>query len=101
MDNLDTEDEKIQDVLVLGCNILVTTRRDFSEYGFEQMNIATLQDKQAVFAVFENYYTRADLSEEDREKVKQIIDLVDGHTMTVELLAKQMMASRVTPAKML
>ena len=100
VDNLDTEDEKIQDVLGLGCNILVSTRRDFSEYGYEQMNIAALQDKQAVFAVFNNYYTRP-LSEEDREKVGQIIDLVDGHTMTVELLAKQMMAGRVTPAKML
>ena len=100
VDNLDEEDENINAITELNCKVLVTTRRDFSEYGYKQLNLDSLEKKEDIIAIFNAYYTRA-LSEDEASQVEQIIDLVAGHTMVVELLAKQMMAGRITPAKML
>ena len=100
MDNLDQEDDDLGKILELGCNILITTRMKYEEFGFRQISVRALKNRDDVSEIFENYYKKA-LDEEKREHVKKIIELVDGHTMTVELLAKQMLAGRVTPEKML
>ena len=99
VDNLDTkEDENLDKLFKLGCKMLVTTRMDFSDvYPNAQIDLGVLADP---FSVFNEYYKKP-LSEDDRKCVDEIIEIVCGHTMTVELLAKQMMAGRVKPEKML
>ena len=99
VDNLDTtDDENMDKLFALGCKMLVTTRSDFSDvYSNSQIDIDVLADP---FAVFNEYYKKP-LLEDDRKCVDEIIEIVCGHTMTVELLAKQMMAGRVKPEKML
>lgn len=102
VDNLDCADDPgIQKLLDLNCNILITTRMDFSEYGFgQQLIVDALDDHKNIRAIFDKHYSKP-LSKEDDHCVEQIIKQVMGHTMTVELLAKQMMAGRVSPGKML
>lgn len=99
VDNLDAKgDDNLNKLLGLGCKMLVTTRADFSDvYSNSQIDIDVLADP---FSVFNEYYKKP-LSEDDRKCVDEIIEIVCGHTMTVELLAKQMMAGRVKPDKML
>lgn len=99
VDNLDAKDDDNLDKLFrLGCKMLVTTRSDFSDvYSNSQIDIDVLADP---FSVFNEYYKKP-LSEDDRKCVDEIIEIVCGHTMTVELLAKQMMVGRVKPEKML
>ena len=100
IDNLDTiENEDYKELFELSCKMLVTTRMDFSEIysGAEYINIGELSNP---FDVFKEYYEKP-LSEEQQKCVEEIIEIVCGHTMTVELLAKQMKAGRVKPEKML
>lgn len=99
VDNLDAkDDDNLDKLLGLGCKMLVTTRADYSDvYSNSQIDIDVLADP---FSVFNEYYKKP-LSEDDLKCVDEIIEIVCGHTMTVELLAKQMMAGRVKPEKML
>ncbi len=100
VDNLDTiENDDYKELFELGCKMLVTTRIDFSEIysGAEYINIGELSNP---FDVFNEYYEKP-LSDEQQKCVEEIIDIVCGHTMTVELLAKQMKVGRVKPEKML
>ena len=99
VDNLDeAEDENIGRLLSVSCKILITTRMDFSDiYSDSQINIAELTNP---FDVFKEHYKKP-LSTEEQKCVEEIIEIVCGHTMTIELLAKQMMAGRVKPEKML
>jgi len=102
VDNLDREDDPdLNKLLDLGCKLLITTRMDFSDYGYgTQLYLEAMRNWDSILALFHKYYTKP-LTTEENACVEQIIDLVAGHTMTVELLAKQMMAGRVTPEKML
>lgn len=102
VDNLDSdEDENITKLFDLQCKVVITTRMDFSDYGYgQQLNLDSIQNRKEVRSIFDKYYTKA-LSGKEDVCVDEIIDLIAGHTMTVELLAKQMMAGRVTPNKML
>ena len=102
VDNLDREDDPdLNKLLDLGCKLLITTRMDFSDYGYgQQLYLDALYSRDSIREIFRKYYTKP-LPEEENACVEQIIDLVAGHTMTVELLAKQMMAGRVKPEKML
>ena len=99
VDNLDTkDDDNLDKLLSLGCKLLVTTRADFSDiYSDNQIDIDVLADP---FVIFNEHYKKP-LSEDDYKCVDEIIEIVCGHTMTIELLAKQMMAGRVKPQKML
>lgn len=102
VDNLDRDDDPdLKKLLNLGAKLLITTRMDFEEYGIgQQLSLDALQDRAEIRRIFDKYYTKP-MSAADESCVEQIIDLVAGHTMTVELLAKQMMAGRVKPDKML
>lgn len=99
VDNLDTtEDPDMDHLFRLGCKMLVTTKMDFSDvYPEAQLNLGVLENP---LEVFHEYYKKP-VSDEEQKSVDEIIDIVCGHTMTVELLAKQMMAGRVKPQKML
>ena len=102
VDNLDREDyPDLNKLLDLDCKLLITTRMDFSDYGYgQQLYLDALRNRDSIREIFRKYYTKP-LTEEESSCMEQIIDLVAGHTMTVELLAKQMMAGRVKPEKML
>ncbi len=101
VDNLDRDDDPdLNKLLELGCKLIITTRVDFSDYSYEQLDVRTLESREEINAIFNEYYKKP-LDEKSEGFVREIIDIVDGHTMTVELLAKQMMAGRITPEKML
>ena len=102
VDNLDSdEDENISKLFDLQCKVLITTRIDFSDYGYgQQLNLDAIKNREEIRSIFDRYYTKALSSEEDIE-VESIIDLVAGHTMTIELIAKQMMVGRIAPNKMI
>ncbi|MEE1066195.1 MAG: NB-ARC domain-containing protein, partial [Acutalibacteraceae bacterium] len=101
VDNLDRDDDPdLNKLLELGCKLIITTRVDFSDYSYEQLDVRTLKSREEINAIFNEYYKKP-LDETAKGFVREIIDIVDGHTMTIELLAKQMMAGRITPEKML
>ena len=87
---------------LLRCNFkfIITTRNDFFSLGYRQINILEISDVNKINGLFYNYY-RKEVNGKDKEAISEIINLVGRHTMTVELIAKQMMMSRIKPIDML
>ena len=97
VDNYDIEGMELNILSELGCKFLITTRMNLWEtFPYSQICIDKITDP---FEVFREYYKKS-LSEKDMIYVNELIDAVDGHTLTVELLAKQMCAGRVSPCEM-
>lgn len=101
VDNLnDPEDPLLPELLQLNCRVLITTRADASQLGQPQLTVGILTEPTEIEAVFQNA-CRQELTQEDWPAVREMIRLVDSHTMAVELLAKQMRAAGLTPGEML
>ena len=101
IDNFDVDqDENLYDLLKCNCKFLFTTRNDFSSYDFNVIDINEIDDISLLKKIFSHYYKRK-YSEDDENIIISLINMVYGHTMTVELLAKQMMASRIHPKDMI
>ena len=62
--------------------------------------VGKIQDFEKVRKIFTTAYGRP-LPPKDMAVVNEILELVNCHTITVELIAKQMRASFVKPEKML
>ncbi len=99
VDNFDTdEDSALEELIACPAHFLFTTRNDHSDY--PTLKIGPIDDFDQVRRIFTAHYGRP-VSGEDQETVDRILRLVDCHTITVELIAKQMKASFLRPKKML
>lgn len=88
VDNLDTtEDQNIKLLFGLGCHVLITSRVDMvAIFNRPQMEITALGKLEFARELFKEYYHFAD---EEADDVDAIINLVQGHTLAIELIAKQ------------
>lgn len=99
IDNFDVEEDPHLEDLVSGpYHLIFTTRYEFEDY--PTLRIGKIQDFEKVRQIFASCYGKT-LSAGDQEVVDRILKLVNCHTITVELLAKQMKASHRKPAQML
>lgn len=99
IDNFDvTGDPHLDEILKLPCHVLFTTRTDFSMEGLDVLYLDVIDDA-ALRQVFLNNYTKR-LEPGDEEHIAQLISMLYKHTMAVEIIAKQMLASRKRPAEM-
>ena len=99
LDNFDVDqDVNLNDLDLLPCDILVTSRNAHPNYS--SMKVDTIDEKEALMNILENYYEEP-LSEDDKKYASQIIELVGGHTYAIELIARQMNASFMSPKEML
>ena len=92
LDNYDVDyDPHFADLANTSCHLLVTTRNDHFEY--ETLIIGPIGDQDALRELFVNARGKK-ISPEDMEYVDEMIRLVGGHTITIELIARQMAVSR-------
>ena len=82
----------------LPCKVIFTSRNDHSDY--PTVMIGPIGDPSTVRDLFAANLGRA-LKPDEQETVDEILRLVDYHTITVELIAKQMKASFLSPKNML
>lgn len=101
IDNLtDFGDAGLAEILSLGCKVIITSRTCGAEYGISTMKLDYISDMSDMRRLFCFYYCKT-VSGETWKDIDSIIELVDRHTLAVELLAKQMYASRISPDMML
>lgn len=99
IDNFDTDfDEHLDDLISGPYHLLITTRNEHEDY--PSLPVGPIGDFEQVRQIFTANYGRK-LPEADMDIVDEILRLVNCHTITVELIAKQMKASRRRPAEML
>lgn len=100
IDNFDVEqDENLVDLISGRYHLLITTRTDFSRH-YPTVKIDVLESMEDLKDVFMQNYDGYDV-EEDDPNLEALIELVNRHTYTVELLAQHMENSGQTPEEML
>lgn len=97
IDNFDADnDPYLEDILNCSCHILITTRNNHSDYPV--LHVGRIEDIEQVRKIFRIYY---DKTVRNWSVIDEILRLIDYHTITIELIAKQMRASFIKPEKML
>lgn len=95
LDNFDTSDcENLDFLTELPCPILVTSRVDYDGI-FPQYEVDILSDESALYQMMA-YYTKR----EPDLYTDAILKALNGHTMAVELVAKQMALHQLTSREM-
>lgn len=102
VDNLNREDDPdLNKLLDLGCKLLITTRIDFANYGYgKQILVSAISNSDDIYKLFAYYYGD-EIPPKDLPIIQEIIGLLAGHTMAVELVAKQIEAEWATPREIL
>lgn len=91
VDNFDVDsDPDMTDFLEGSHNVIFTTRNQHS--GYHSIKVNAIPDKTVLFDIFEKNYGMP-VSEEDKPYLEELFSLIEYHTYTIELLAKQMEAS--------
>lgn len=97
LDNFDVDEDPDLKLFLesIRCTVIITTRNSHPLYPHLAVNtvgdLRTDVGMERMMEVFEAHYGEV-LSEADKASVKKLIEIVDGHTYMVELLAKQMRA---------
>lgn len=100
IDNFDTtEDELLEQFLKGFYTVIFTSRNDFSDFGLPVLALKEMEETEQM-ELFLHYYKRP-VAEEKQEVIRQIMRMVNGHTLAIELIAKFMMMRRIQPEKML
>lgn len=99
VDNFDVDHDPDTQEFCKGSHRIIFTTRN-AHPGAAAVKLSAIPDKEALFKIFELNYGM-ELDEEDRPYLEKLFDLIEYHTYTVELLAKQMSASFLTGRELL
>lgn len=100
IDNFDTaEDALLDDLLHTPCRIVLTTRMNFDYLGLPVIVLEELEyDKQ--IELFKRNFKRP-LNEQQMVLLDELLQLIQGHTLTIELIARLMAAKHLKMETML
>ena len=91
IDGLDNYNDPDLDILNrLSMHVLITTRCHFSEWAV--VKVRKIEEKELI-KVFYNYYEDGSQDEEEIEQVKEIVNIVSSHTLTIKLIAQFLQTS--------
>lgn len=102
IDNLDDAElgseaqECFKYILSIGCRFIITTR--VREWSYAVYDVDVFSKQADLVRLFLEY---CPVNDGEMPAVLEIIDYVDGHTLTVELIALQTKAGFITPTQML
>lgn len=100
IDNFDVEeDPDLTEFLDGRYHILFTSRCDYSRY-YSTVKVGAIESMEDLKQVFFRNYDGFDVDEDDPD-VETLIELVNRHTYTIELLAQHMENSGQTPGEMI
>lgn len=95
-DNFEGEpDEDFIAVLNIGWKVIAVTREDKPETGYETLRLGAIGSREDLCTMFERY-ARREIDEEERDCLEDIIDRVSGHTLALQLIARQIECSHIS-----
>lgn len=98
LDNVDYFSEELDDFLSVPFDVMITTRYNyFSEYPDNTKIVTAIENRQTLREIFAAYCNK---NYDSDPFTDMLIDMFEGHTMAIELVAKQMKASDLTPGSM-
>lgn len=78
----------VEELLKLGWKIIIITRKDILKGEYFCLNIEAIQEKSDMYSMFESYLRRT-IELYEYPMIDCIIEKVQGHTLVLELIAKQ------------
>lgn len=101
VDNFDVEmDENLETVLSCPCKFIFTTRKDYRDCNFKQINVGKIAEKEEILELFYTYNEK-EYDSEEQNAVEDLIEFVEHHTMMVELIAKYLNHTDESPSCLL
>ncbi len=101
LDNFDVEyDDNLENLLECPCKFMITTREDFRDYNYKQINLYEMEQIEDLVDLFKAY-NPIEYSEKEWKDIVFLIELVERHTMTVELIAKYLRTTKDIPVHLL
>lgn len=99
VDNFDVNDDPdLKDFLQGSCKVIFTTRN--AHPGYPAVKVGPINDTAALLRIFEQNYG-GEVEEWELPALQELLQLIEYHTYTIELIAKQMSASFLTAQDML
>ena len=99
IDNFDTSyDPMLKELLSSSYSVIVTTRNDWSHLRFPVIELKGLDEK-AQTELFHTYYTKQ-LFEREQKLLPELLHLLYGHPLTIQLTAKLMKRRIISVSKM-
>ena len=101
VDNFDVDfDPDLKNFLSGEYAVIITTRNDHSDSRIPTVliNEMTIEDQ---FALFRADFGSRELNEEDTAALEELRRYINGHTLTIKLIAKMMKKKRIRPGKLL
>ncbi|MCC2254688.1 toll/interleukin-1 receptor domain-containing protein [Ruminococcus sp. CLA-AA-H200] len=100
VDNFDSEDERLDEFLAGEYSVIFSTRISREKEGYQELAIRPFNRREDQLALFQKFYKRP-LRDGEEEILFRLFEKIGFHTYGIELLAKQMQASRTSPENML
>lgn len=96
-DEFSKEEQKTwESILALNCKLIFISRME--DWSYSCVKVGVLEQRQSLTNLYQHY---CEVSDDQQPVVNAIIDYVNGHTMTVELIAKLVAANRFSPEMVL
>ena len=99
VDNFDVDNDPLLKSFADGSYHVIFTTRN-AHAGFSSVKVGAITDEAALLEIFTQNY-EDEVYEDDLPAVREIFRMVEGHTYTIELIAKQMAASYLSASEML
>lgn len=97
LDNFDIEkDDDLEMLLQCQCKFLITTREDYRDYDYRQMDVGAMKDRSTLQSLF-GYYNDTEYTEDQWDTLYRLFGFVDFHTMMIALLAKYLRITQESP----
>ena len=101
IDNYDVQGDEWFPKLCEGrFSLLFTTRYHQRGSGIREIEILPMEDENELLELFRAEYKRA-VTPEEEKAVREIISFLEGHTLSIRLIASAMQSRRIKPDKML
>lgn len=98
IDNFDIDsDDNLETLFNCQCKFIITTRMNFRDFNYEQINIGCIKDEDEILNLF-CHYNDTDYSDIESDAVCKLVSFVEHHTMTVELISKYLRVSQELPS---
>lgn len=96
VDNFDGElDEDFVSVMNAGWRVIMVSRREVPEAGYASLRLQAIEERESLYNLFE-CYARRGLTEAELPWVDDMIQRVFGHTLALQLIARQVECSHIS-----
>ena len=96
IDNYSGEiDRTFRDILLLGWKVVIISREESPSSEYPEIKVEAIKERKVLYQLFSIYLNR-NISDDEYLSLDRIIDHVNGHSLVLELIAKQLIRSHLT-----